>query len=166
MSVRTDVAATGIPSSELAERRERLLEHVRAQRLNGFVLFDETYIRYFGGFSFLATERPVAFAVNAAGDAVVFVPEFEVERVRAETEFERVESYPEYPGEEHPMRILQRVLEDMGIARRRRRGAGRLPGHPRLRGPCAERGAAARRLSARAVHRGRCSCARARTRSR
>jgi len=46
----------------------------------------------------------------------VFVPEFEVDRVRAETEFERVESYPEYPGTDHPMRIMSRVLLDMGIS--------------------------------------------------
>jgi Xaa-Pro aminopeptidase len=45
----------------------------------------------------------------------VLVPEFEVERVRAETEFERVESYPEYPGIEHPMQILARLLADLGI---------------------------------------------------
>ena len=50
-----------------------------------------------------------------AASLAVFVPEFEVERVRAETTFERVESYPEYPGTEHPMRILGRVLADMGI---------------------------------------------------
>jgi Xaa-Pro aminopeptidase len=43
------------------------------------------------------------------------VPEFEVERVRAETAFERVESYREYPGTEHPMRILGRVLSDLGV---------------------------------------------------
>jgi Xaa-Pro aminopeptidase len=35
--------------------------------------------------------------------------------VRAETAFERVESYPEYPGIDHPMRILARVLADLGI---------------------------------------------------
>ena len=46
---------------------------------------------------------------------IVFVPEFEVERVREETDFERIESYPEYPGLEHPMLILGRVLRDMGI---------------------------------------------------
>jgi len=46
----------------------------------------------------------------------VFVPEFEVERVRAETAFERVESYPEYPGLEHPMVILAGVLAELGIA--------------------------------------------------
>ena len=79
------------------------------------MLFDEKYIQYFTSFGFLATERPVAFVSNASGETAVFVPEFEVERVRAETAFERVESYPEYPGREHPMRILQRVLRDLGI---------------------------------------------------
>ena len=109
---------TGIPAAELQARRERLLEHVRNQKLAGCALFGEHYIQYFTSFGFLATERPVAFMANASGDLAVFVPEFEVERVRAETEFERVESYPEYPGTKHPMRILQRVLADMGIVGR------------------------------------------------
>jgi Xaa-Pro aminopeptidase len=106
---------TGIPRPELAARRERLLEHLGDEELSGYVLFDEKYIQYFTSFGFLATERPVAFVSSAAGELAVFVPEFEVERVRAETEFERVESYPEYPGLEHPMQILRRVLDDMGI---------------------------------------------------
>jgi Xaa-Pro dipeptidase len=107
---------TGIPATEFAARRVRLLEHVRAEGLTGYVLFDEHYIQYFASFGFLATERPVAVVSNASGDMAVFVPEFEVERVRAETEFDRIESYPEYPGTEHPMRILQRVLVDMGLS--------------------------------------------------
>lgn len=105
----------GIPTSELQARRERLLQHLESRKLTGCVLFDEHYIRYFTSFGFLATERPVAVVANTSGDLAVFVPEFEVERVRAETTFERVESYPEYPGTEHPMRILGRVLADMGI---------------------------------------------------
>ena len=104
-----------IAEAEFGERRERLLDHARAHGLTGCVLFDDRYIQYFTGFGFLATERPVAFAVNVAGEMAVFVPEFEVERVRAETAFERVETYPEYPGLEHPMRIFARVLADMGI---------------------------------------------------
>ena len=106
---------TGIPASELAERRGRLLEHVRGHGLSGYVLFDQKYIEYFTSFCFLSTERPVVFAESASGETAVFVPEFEVERVRAETAFERVESYPEYPGIEHPMLILARVLSDLGI---------------------------------------------------
>jgi Xaa-Pro aminopeptidase len=106
---------TGIPAAELEARRERLLERARRERLTGYVLFDQHYIQYFTSFSFLATERPVVFAQSAAGEMVVLVPEFEVDRVRAETAFDRIESYPEYPGVEHPMRILARVLAELGI---------------------------------------------------
>jgi Xaa-Pro dipeptidase len=105
----------GIPPAELAARRSRLLGHLAANGLTGYVVFDQHYIRYLTNFSFLATERPVAIVGNTAGDLAVFVPEFEVERVHAETDFERVESYPEYPGREHPMRILARLLRDMGL---------------------------------------------------
>ena len=106
---------TAIPAVELEARRERLLEHARREGLSGYVLFDAHYIQYFTGFGFLSTERPVVMAQSARVSMAVFVPEFEVERVRAETAFERIESYPEYPGIEHPMRILARVLADLGV---------------------------------------------------
>jgi Xaa-Pro aminopeptidase len=106
----------GIPEEELESRRERLLEQVRRADLTGYVLFDQQYIQYFTAFGFLSTERPVVYAQSTAGEMMVFVPEFEVERIRAETAFERIETYAEYPGVEHPMRILARVLADMGIA--------------------------------------------------
>jgi Xaa-Pro dipeptidase len=108
--------SAGIPADELRARRDRLLEHVRAAGLRGYVLFDASYIRYLTGFGFLATERPVAVAQSIDGEPVAFVPAFEVERVRAEAGFEHVESYPEYPGVEHPMRILARLLAELGIA--------------------------------------------------
>ena len=106
---------TGIAASELEARRGRLLEHVQSAGLSGYVLFGQDYIRYFTGFVFLSNERPVVFAESTAGETVVFVPGFEVERTRAETSFQRIESYPDYPGTEHPMRILARVLADIGV---------------------------------------------------
>lgn len=114
MESRPDALA-GIPASEFAERRERLLERVRHDGLTGYVLFGADAIQYFSGFWFLSNERPVVYAESAGGESAVFVPEFEVERTRAETAFERVESYPEYPGTEHPMLLLARVLADLGI---------------------------------------------------
>ena len=106
---------TGIPAPELQERRERLLEHVRSEGLSGYVLFGADYIQYYTGFWFLSNERPVIYAESVAGESAVFVPEFEVERTRAEASFARIESYPEYPGIEHPMPIFARVLDDLGI---------------------------------------------------
>ena len=105
----------GIPAAELEERRGRLLEHARREGLSGYVLFDADYIQYFTGFWFLSNERPVVYAERVGGGSAVFVPEFEVERTRAETTFERIESYPEYPGRVHPMLILARVLAELGL---------------------------------------------------
>jgi Xaa-Pro dipeptidase len=95
-----------IPESELAQRRERLREHAP----DGYVLFGPDAIRYCTDFWFLSNERPIAYVEPADGDAFVFVPEFEVERAQAEATFQRVESYPEYPGREHPMLVLARLL--------------------------------------------------------
>src|SRR5471032_2317244 len=110
-----DTVAAGIPASELQERRERLLDQVKRAGATGYVLFDASYIQYFTGFWFLSNERPVVFAQSVQGDVAIFVPEFEVARTRAETDFGRIESYPEYPGLEHPLAILARVLADLGI---------------------------------------------------
>jgi Xaa-Pro aminopeptidase len=100
-----------IEASEFAARRARLLERAPI----GFVLFDDKYIQYFTGFNFLATERPVAVVGSPDGDLIAFVPEFEVERTEEEASFDRVASYPEYPGEVHPMLLLVRLLESLGM---------------------------------------------------
>jgi Xaa-Pro aminopeptidase len=116
MSQSDTIPEAGIPVAEFEERRERLLEQVRAQGASGYVLFDQSYIQYLTGFWFLSNERPIAFAQNVSGESAIFVPEFEVARTREETGFERIDSYAEYPGLEHPMLILGRVLADLGLA--------------------------------------------------
>jgi Xaa-Pro aminopeptidase len=114
MQARTE-PPTGISTVELRERRERLRERVRRDGLSGYVLFGADYIQYFTGFWFLSNERPVIYAESIDETSAVFVPAFEVERARTETSFERVVSYPEYPGREHPMVIFARLLADLGI---------------------------------------------------
>ena len=104
-----------ISPEEHADRRARLLEHVRAAGAGGYALFDPTYITYFTGFWFLSNERPIVYLQAAGGDDAIFVPEFEVERTQAEAPFARIESYPEYPGHEHPMLALARVADDLGL---------------------------------------------------
>jgi Xaa-Pro aminopeptidase len=99
------VQATGISREELAERRARLLEHAGTP----VVLFDQAYIHYYLGFNFLSNERPVVVVVG--DELTAFVPRFEVERTEEEGDFDRVESYPEYPGPEHPMVLLARLLD-------------------------------------------------------
>jgi Xaa-Pro aminopeptidase len=98
-----------ITPAEFASRIDRLLEHIRAQNLGGVVLFDNYYILYFTGFAFIPTERPIAFTMNAHGDKAMFVPRLELEHAKAQTGFERVDYYVEYPDDPHPMTILKRA---------------------------------------------------------
>jgi Xaa-Pro dipeptidase len=128
-------AVTRLPETELAGRRARLLEHVQREGCSGVVLFSPDYIRYFTNFWFLSNERPIVYAATAAGESLVFVPEFEVERTHAEAAFDRIESYPEYPGVEHPMSILARVLGDAGIRGRVAVDEDGYPGILGYRGP-------------------------------
>jgi Xaa-Pro dipeptidase len=104
-----------ITPAELAERRARLLESARSRGASGYALFDPTYVTYFTGFRFLSNERPIVYLHAESGEDAIFVPEFEVERTRAESSFERIESYPEYPGPEHPMLVLARVAAELGL---------------------------------------------------
>jgi Xaa-Pro aminopeptidase len=120
-----------VPATEFRSRRERLLERVRDVGATGYALFGPSYVHYFTGFWFLSNERPIVYVQSAGGDDAIFVPEFEVERTRAEGSFERIESYPEYPGLQHPMRILARVVEDLGL---RARIAADQDGYPGILG--------------------------------
>src|SRR5215469_15155615 len=100
---------------EYAARRARVREIARAQGATGFVIVNPTNVTYLTGFRFLSPERPVIYLQNAAGDDVIFVPEFELERTQAEANFDRIETYLEYPGSEHPMVVLARVVADLGL---------------------------------------------------
>ena len=104
-----------ITPQEFESRAARLLEHVRAQNIDGVVLFDNYYILYFTGFAFIPTERPMAFVMNARGDKAMFVPQLEEEHARSKTGFDRVDHYVEYPYDPHPMQALKKTLAALGI---------------------------------------------------
>jgi Xaa-Pro dipeptidase len=104
-----------ISPAEFQARAARLLDQIRSSNLSGVVLFDNYYILYFTGFAFIPTERPIAFAMNARGDKSIFVPRLEVEHARAQTGFDRVDHYVEYPDDPHPMELLKRTLDDMSV---------------------------------------------------
>lgn len=102
-----------IRDSEYRLRCESLLSSVAD--LSGVVLFDADYIKYYTGFTFIPTERPMAFVMNASGERALFVPRLELEHAESNALVDRVDHYQEYPDDPHPMVLLARVLERMGI---------------------------------------------------
>jgi Xaa-Pro aminopeptidase len=104
-----------ISAEEHRARCEALLDHVQINDLSGVVLFDRHYVLYYTGFAFIPTERPMAFVMNRKGERAMFVPRLELEHAQANALIDRVEFYIEYPHDPHPMQVLKRLLDDMGI---------------------------------------------------
>jgi Xaa-Pro aminopeptidase len=107
-----------IQEDEYRARTAKLAEHAREQNLDGIVLFDPAYVLYYVGFAFVATERPMAFAINADGEGGMLVPRLEREHAEANALVKHVADYPEYPSETHPSEALRALLELLGLTER------------------------------------------------
>ena len=123
--------AQPIAAAEHRARRERMLAHPDAAGVDVQVWWGNHRVLYLSGFAFVPTERPIALAVAAGGDTVLFVPRLEVEHAEAYAHVDRVVSYPEFPGRVHPMRLLADELRALGL---RGRFGGDGDGYPKVMG--------------------------------
>lgn len=105
-----------ITDAEYAQRNQRLLEIIDELDCNGIVLFDADYIKYYVGFAFIPTERPMAYIMSKSGERAMFVPRMETEHAKAMADIDRVTFYLEYPDTNHPMNVLADTIKDMGIS--------------------------------------------------
>ena len=105
-----------ISPKELKRRQEAVLDFMKKQSLDAFLLFKPDSIFYLTGFAFVPTERPAALLQTADTAAVAFIPRLEIDHCRQAAVVDRIESYPEYPGETHPMVLLGDILTALGLA--------------------------------------------------
>ena len=114
----THTTSIRIPRSEFQARADKLLAHIRSEKLAGVVLFDNFHILYYSGFAFIPTERPIAWLLNANGEQGMYVPRLELEHAQANVQSGRVDYYVEYPDIPHPMKGLEQMLRELGFAGR------------------------------------------------
>lgn len=105
-----------ISDAEYAQRNQRLQAIVDELGVSGVVLFDPDYVKYYTGFAFIPTERPMAYVMNAAGERALFVPRLELEHAQSMSIIDRVAHYLEYPDLNHPINVLVDLIADMGIS--------------------------------------------------
>lgn len=105
-----------ISRDEHLRRTATALEEAHRRGRDALVLFSPTQVFYLTGFAFIATERPIALAV-ADHVTALLVPRLEEEHAAAHAAVDRIASYPEYPGEQHPMHRLAGLLTDLGLGR-------------------------------------------------
>jgi len=104
-----------ISPAEYKRRREAVLASMKEKGLDGFVFWNSTSIFYLTGFAFIPTERPMCLVLDKHGGKTMFVPRLEVEHASETPEVDDVTSYPEYPGETHPLKVLAGWLEQHGL---------------------------------------------------
>ena len=108
-------ASIQITVVEHRARCQKLIEYLKVEGLSGVVLFDQDYVLYYSGFAFVATERPMAFVMNAAGERRLFVPRLELEHAQANAVVESVDHYLEYPDDPHPTEVLKGSITELGV---------------------------------------------------
>lgn len=113
-----DPATLRVDPEELAARRHRLFTELAPEDVAVIVLFGPTSVLYLTGFFFISTERPLAMVLTP-DRTLALVPRLEAEHVRESEAVDEVIAYEEYPGPEHPMRVLARILTGLPELRRR-----------------------------------------------
>lgn len=104
-----------ITDDEFRARCDHLLTTVQQADYSGVVLFDADYVKYYTGFAFTMTERPMAFVMNASGERGLFVPRLEREHAQMNALVDYVKDYAEYPGKRHPIYALVELLAEMNV---------------------------------------------------
>lgn len=106
---------TWVSDAEFGRRRAKVRETLAERDLGAACLFSPHGIFYLTGFSFIATERPIAFVWPFSQQPpALFVPLLEREHAE-EAHAVEVITYPEYPNERHPMQKLGDLLHDLGV---------------------------------------------------
>jgi Xaa-Pro aminopeptidase len=109
-----------LATGEIDRRQDALRTSLERAGLDAMVVFGLTRIFYLSAFFHVPTERPVALVVPVHRPISFLVPALEEEHLRARVPaVGALAVYPEYPGTDHPMHFLQRLLADLGLTRAR-----------------------------------------------
>lgn len=108
------MAKIRLSDGEYARRREAILGSLGERGIGGLVLFNPNKMSYFCGFTFIQTERPMAYVLTA-GRSELLVPKLEIEHAGEYAIVDRIVDYPEYPGERHPLEFLKEMLVGLGL---------------------------------------------------
>lgn len=103
-----------ISKKEYEERRLDLLKQMKG-KMNAICLFNPTNIFYLTSFGYLQTERPIAYILTEDNTSCMFIPALEQDRIEEVGYVEKKQTYPDYPGERHPMKHLKALFKELGL---------------------------------------------------
>ncbi len=100
-----------ISKIELDHRKDKVAKILGKREIDLLCLFSPTQIFYLTGLYLIQTERPMALIFDGR-ETSIFVPLLEREHAEELGGADKILTYSEYPGTEHPMKILAEKIED------------------------------------------------------
>src|SRR5207245_11281895 len=127
-----------ISTEEHKNRIAKIQNQLRRNRIDALYLTNSTRILYTTGFAHISTERPLAAVIPNEKPPFFMAPHLEYDHIREECPLaDEVLTYPDYPGEMHPMRVFAKFLSQKPLASSRiaTASAEEASGGDRCRGP-------------------------------
>ena len=93
------------------KRMETVRKTLESRNLSALILFSPVRIFYLTGYTVIPTERPIAFILPVAEEPALFIPKLEEEHSKFRVpHIKKRIVYFEYPGIEHPMKVLAKAF--------------------------------------------------------
>ena len=109
-----------ISQKEFERRIEAVKQELVKRKLAALYLTSPASVFYLTGYSYIATERPMALIVPVKGKITLFAPLLERDHIPLRTKIiEEVKTYPEYPGKKHPIDYFAEFLKEMKLHNRK-----------------------------------------------
>lgn len=99
------------------QRIARVQQALRADGVDALLDLTAADVYYLTGFFYNPTERPAGVLVPQEGDATLLLPLLDIDQAREECWIRGIETYFEYPGVEHPLIGIGRIITRLGYGR-------------------------------------------------
>jgi Xaa-Pro dipeptidase len=105
-----------LTKQEFIQRHDNVRTELSKLGLDGAVIFNPVRVTYLTGFAHCPTERPIILVLPVEADPIMLLPILEEQHFKSQAPwFARVDAYDEYPGYEHPMLQLKRLIAEFRL---------------------------------------------------
>ncbi len=109
-----------ISEKEYEKRIEKVKGELTKRELDALYLTSGTSFLYLTGYSYIQTERPAALILPLEGEITFMGPHLEKDHIPLKTTLiKSIKTYPDYPGEKHPIDHFATFLKELGLERKK-----------------------------------------------
>jgi len=114
------MAKISISQKEYVKRIENVKDELAKRRLDALYLTNGTSFLYLTGYSYIQTERPAALIIPLEGEITFMGPHLEKDHIPLKTTLiKNIKTYPDYPGEKHPINHFATFLKELGLEKKK-----------------------------------------------